>query len=104
MKSNISNIFKSSPTGIAEKSKETTSVVEHHMQEDDLTHPGLYRFKRNSLPVSSYRPQFDKSEVLNNSPKEKNEQWDLYPGLIREIENEGTPEQVEKLHQMQRSL
>jgi hypothetical protein len=104
MNSNLSNIFKAAPTGLVEKSKENTSVVEHHMQEDDLTHPGLYRFKRNSPPISNYRPQFDKAEETVSNPKEMDQNWDLYPGLIREIENEGTPEQVEKLHQMQRSL
>lgn len=83
--------------------KETTAVVEHPMTEDDLTHPGLYRFKRNSLPCYTYHQSTMKEEEAKNasSATKSTCDWDLYPGLIRNIENEGTPEQVEKLHRME---
>ncbi|KAI8080110.1 uncharacterized protein B0P05DRAFT_540019 [Gilbertella persicaria] len=80
----------------------TTAVVEHAMSEDDLTHPCLYRFKRNNMPCHfNYHPKFT-SDVPSHTPT--SDSWDLYPSLIREIENEGSPEQVEKLHQMQRTV
>lgn len=37
----------------------------------------------------------------NNASTSNNADWDLYPGSIRNIENDGTLEQVDKLHRMQ---
>ncbi|KAI7892681.1 uncharacterized protein EV154DRAFT_395967, partial [Mucor mucedo] len=62
-----------------------TAVVEHPMTEDDLTHPALYRFKRNSLPCYTYHKSTANDKVINNSVS--NADWDLYPALIRTIEN-----------------
>ncbi|KAI8369015.1 hypothetical protein BD560DRAFT_398342 [Blakeslea trispora] len=82
------------------QTKQTTAVVEHAMTDDDLTHPSLYRFKRNSLPCHfNYRPKF-KSDIVQTEATVDSD-WDLYPGLLRDIENEGSAEQVKKLHQMQ---
>lgn len=92
-------------TAIIERAKEVTAIVEHPMTEDDLTHPGLYRFKKNSAPCYTYRI----SHTENNEPKpnatdSSSTDWDLYPGLMRDIENEGSREQVEKLHRMQQKI
>lgn len=87
--------------------KTSTAVVEHPMTEDDLTHPGLYRFKRNSIPCYTYHQPTvnDKVKTNANATSSSSEvDWDLYPGVMRGIENEGTPEQVEKLHRMQHNM
>ncbi|GAA5812697.1 hypothetical protein MFLAVUS_006155 [Mucor flavus] len=101
---NLPMIYKKTETSVIERTKQETAVVEHAMTEDDLTHPALYRHKMNSLPGFSYR----KYHVDQNSQQNKNSSagsdWDLYPGLIRNIENEGTPEQVDKLHRMEHNL
>lgn len=81
--------------------KQQTSVVEHPMTEDDLTHPALYRFKRNNLPC--YRHKSSNDKVIY-TPAMNNTDWDLYPALIRTIENSGTPEQVEALHRMEHTI
>lgn len=82
--------------------RQQTAVVEHPMTEDDLTHPALYRFKRNSLPCYTHHKSKANDKVNCNSSGDAD--WDLYPALIRNIENSGTPEQVEELHRMEHRI
>ncbi|KAI8647734.1 hypothetical protein BD408DRAFT_321037, partial [Parasitella parasitica] len=62
-----------------------TSIMEHPMTEDDLTHPGLYRFKKNSPPCYTYHGKTKKQAIPEQPSSLGN--WDLYPGLIRDIVN-----------------
>lgn len=88
-------------TSIIERPRQETAVVEHAMTEDDLTHPALYRQKMNCLPGSTYRKYTANLKAIDNCNISTDTDWDLYPSLIRNIENSGTPEQVEKLHRME---
>lgn len=90
-------------TSVIERPKEETSIMEHPMTEDDLTHPGLYRFKKNSPTCYTYHSNKPAKQVTYTQPQSPGD-WDLYPGLIRDIINEGSQEQVEKLQKMQKSL
>lgn len=105
---NLPMMHKKPDTAIIERVKQVTAVVEHPMTEDDLTHPGLYRFKKNSMPCYTYHQPAnnltDKSSEGNTTCSSSEVDWDLYPGVMRTIENEGTPDQVEKLHQMQHNM
>lgn len=84
---------------------------------DNLTHPRMYRDFINH-PQSSQQPHqhspssssagVDKDGTAIKPTKagqgqQQEDQWDLYPQLIREIENTGTPEEVEHLHDLERS-
>lgn len=92
-------------TAIKEFQKKETGIMEHPMTEEDLTHPGLYRHKMNSMPCSySYTKPSNQAKSSNSNSNSSTNDWDLYPGLIRDIVNEGSPEQVEKLQQMQQNL
>ncbi|KAG2230797.1 hypothetical protein BDF21DRAFT_431939 [Thamnidium elegans] len=101
---NLPMIYKKTETSVIERTKQETAVVEHAMTEDDLTHPALYRYKMNSLPGCNYRKYHANQNPQQNNNSSRDSNWDLYPGLIRNIENEGTPEQVDKLHHMEQSL
>ncbi|KAI8379656.1 uncharacterized protein BYT42DRAFT_496134 [Radiomyces spectabilis] len=46
---------------------------------------------KDTLPPHSNEPR--KSQDYN--------EWDLYPGKIRQVENQGTPEQVKHLHELE---
>ncbi|KAF7724068.1 hypothetical protein EC973_001401 [Apophysomyces ossiformis] len=68
--------------------------------DNTLTHPMMYRQAINETDTATYNyttPMVPSKAACN--PEEAN--WDCYPGLVREIENEGSPEQVERLHQME---
>ncbi|KAI8993440.1 hypothetical protein BDB01DRAFT_776338 [Pilobolus umbonatus] len=67
--------------------KEVTAVVEHSIQEEDLTHPALYRFKMNTAPVFHYS-RSPTQLPINNATTNYND-WDLYPSLMRSAINEG---------------
>ncbi|KAI7871776.1 hypothetical protein BDF14DRAFT_1878124 [Spinellus fusiger] len=71
---------------------------------DNLTHPLLYRNfvnnKKNENCTSNINLQREKTEPVPIRNKEQCS-WDLYPNMIREIENKGTPEQVKQLHEME---
>ncbi|KAI8138080.1 hypothetical protein BJV82DRAFT_524025 [Fennellomyces sp. T-0311] len=76
--------------------------------QDTLTHPPLYRQAMNSPPANSSenQPKKTKKEEWIPPPQptsDSEEHWDCYPRLARSIENQGTPEQVEQLHQIQQA-
>ncbi|KAI9480823.1 MAG: hypothetical protein EXX96DRAFT_564238, partial [Benjaminiella poitrasii] len=103
---NLKNKQQCTTTAVVERPtrQETTAVVEHSMTEDDLTHPTLYRFKMNSIPCNNFhKAKYNtSSNTRSNSNGEVNSaDWDLYPGLMRDIENEGSPKLVEELHKME---
>lgn len=78
--------------------------------QDAFTHPMLYRESVNS-PKSSQDQKLHqkgcqcgkKQAIKFPAPKQEKEEpcWDCYPHIARKIENEGTPEQVEQLHEME---
>ncbi|KAI9011986.1 hypothetical protein CLU79DRAFT_771509 [Phycomyces nitens] len=71
---------------------------------EELTHPLLYRDSVNH-PDSCCNKKCPKSpgEIIEPRPtkNEDKDNWDLYPNMIREVENKGTPEQVEHLHELE---
>ncbi|KAG2232749.1 hypothetical protein INT48_001103 [Thamnidium elegans] len=51
---------------------------------DATTHPSVYR------------------DTINQKNESKGQDdWDLYPNMIRQVENQGSPEQVEHLHDLE---
>ncbi|KAF1796850.1 hypothetical protein FB192DRAFT_1403992 [Mucor lusitanicus] len=83
--------MKNNTTSIIERPKEETSIMEHPMTEDDLTHPGLYRFKKNSPTCYTYHGRKSNEQAPLSSAQPSNPgDWDLYPGLRRDIVNEGS--------------
>lgn len=80
-------------TAIKEYQKKQTGVMEHPMTEEDLTHPGLYRYKMNTTPCYSYtkRNSQQDNKQMNSNATSCTDDWDLYPGLMRDIVNEGSP-------------
>ncbi|KAI9308519.1 hypothetical protein BJ944DRAFT_260083 [Cunninghamella echinulata] len=76
-----------------------------------FTHPQLYREYINH-PSKSDNKKKEATALNNKSNQDKksasttagsDDEWDLYPKLVRDIENHGTPEQVEHLHQLERT-
>ncbi|KAG0743858.1 hypothetical protein G6F16_008363 [Rhizopus arrhizus] len=65
---------------------------------DTLTHPSVYRDT-----INCQRRKSDTTDVNMKTQNEtkQNQDWDLYPQLIRKIENEGSEEQVKRLHQLE---
>ncbi|KAI9271703.1 hypothetical protein BDA99DRAFT_500756 [Phascolomyces articulosus] len=64
--------------------------------------------KDQSLSSSTIQKQKDDDEGwmppirrASNENEHSEEYWDCYPNLARNIENQGTPEQVEQLHELQ---
>ncbi|ORE08224.1 hypothetical protein BCV72DRAFT_272081 [Rhizopus microsporus var. microsporus] len=69
---------------------------------DTLTHPSLYRESVNGASGTS------SSHGNNTFPtqakkEQEGDDWDLYPQLVRKIENEGSKEQVKHLHELENS-
>jgi hypothetical protein len=101
---NLPMLYQGKSTAIKEYQKKETGVMEYPFSEEDLTHPGLYRHRMNSATCYSYtKPNTSSKHMQVESNTTTSSDWDLYPGLIRDIVNEGSPEQVEKLQQMQQS-
>ncbi|KAI7874409.1 hypothetical protein K492DRAFT_174516 [Lichtheimia hyalospora FSU 10163] len=79
--------------------------------QDAFTHPMLYRETMNSPKANNDNKephrkdcQCGKKQAIKiPTPKQEKEEpcWDCYPHLVRKIENEGTPEQVEQLHELE---
>ncbi|KAG1179122.1 hypothetical protein G6F70_002698 [Rhizopus microsporus] len=66
----------------------TTAVIEYSIQEDDLTHPALYRFKRNNSPSCyTYHPKQTTPAINNNNDNRSKPDYDLYPSVMRDIKN-----------------
>ncbi|KAI8967490.1 hypothetical protein BDF20DRAFT_806501, partial [Mycotypha africana] len=63
----------------------TTAVVEYPLQDDDLTHPGLYRYKINTMPHYPYHSR--PTRTTKKLKEDEDCDWDLYPTIMREIEN-----------------
>ncbi|KAI8081706.1 uncharacterized protein BX664DRAFT_341073 [Halteromyces radiatus] len=77
---------------------------------DHLTHPQMYRQSINHSQSSITKNQSKKEQIIfdwnkMNQQQEQGQQdlWDLYPQLIRDIENKGTREQVKHLHDLENS-
>ncbi|RCH88883.1 hypothetical protein CU097_008467 [Rhizopus azygosporus] len=69
---------------------------------DTLTHPSLYRESVNGS--SSTSSSHDNNTFPTQAKKEREgDNWDLYPQLVRKIENEGSKEQVKHLHDLEKS-
>ncbi|KAI8081797.1 uncharacterized protein B0P05DRAFT_538092 [Gilbertella persicaria] len=65
---------------------------------DTMTHPSLYRDS-----VNCKVGQKIDSDIKCQEQKQATNQadWDLYPQMIRKVENEGSPKDVEHLHQLE---
>ncbi|KAL0077701.1 hypothetical protein J3Q64DRAFT_1128099 [Phycomyces blakesleeanus] len=73
---------------------------------EELTHPLLYRDSvnhPNPCCNKAKSPSKSPDEIIEPRPAkaEDKDNWDLYPNMIREVENKGTPEQVERLHELE---
>ncbi|KAG2204462.1 hypothetical protein INT47_005253 [Mucor saturninus] len=68
---------------------------------DTMTHPSCYRDamngKMNQKLTGVNVEQTKKSQESNEND------WDLYPQMIRKVENEGSAKQVEHLHELEHS-
>jgi hypothetical protein len=66
---------------------------------DAMTHPSVYRDTVNER-VNSKVTGGNVSCSKSNEKKYEND-WDLYPQMIRKVENEGNSKQIEHLHQLE---
>jgi hypothetical protein len=66
---------------------------------DAMTHPSVYRDTINCKVGQKIDGDY------KCTPQEESgyDNWDLYPQMIRKIENEGSPKDVEHLHQLERT-
>jgi hypothetical protein len=69
---------------------------------DVTTNPSAYRDAINERVCLKINNEF-KGQPQKQCESGSNE-WDLYPQLIRKIENEGSPNDVEELHKIERTL
>ncbi|KAG2212878.1 hypothetical protein INT46_009670 [Mucor plumbeus] len=69
---------------------------------DCMTHPSVYRDTINERNGQKIDNGF-KCSSTTTAQKEK-EDWDLYPQMIRKVENEGTAKDVAHLHDMEHTL
>ncbi|CAO3617657.1 unnamed protein product [Mucor hiemalis] len=70
-------------------------------QDDEaMTHPSVYRDTVNGRACQNVTggKTCDKTAKANEGPQDN---WDLYPNMIRKVENEGSPAQVEHLHELE---
>ncbi|KAI9277582.1 hypothetical protein BY458DRAFT_504502 [Sporodiniella umbellata] len=68
---------------------------------DTLTHPSAYRDAINCQRQSSHGSE-DQVCQKQQVTKQEGDQWDLYPSMIRKVENEGTQKEVEHLHELEK--
>ncbi|KAI8347619.1 hypothetical protein EDC96DRAFT_521064, partial [Choanephora cucurbitarum] len=75
------------------------SNQENKQDIDTMTHPSLYRDSVNCQVT----PKIDGQGVncANQKDNSTNQDWDLYPQMIRKVENEGNQKQVEHLHELE---
>jgi hypothetical protein len=64
---------------------------------DAMTHPSLYRDTING----KVGQKIDSDYKCTPQKENASDNWDLYPQMIRKVENEGSPKQVEHLHQLE---
>lgn len=66
---------------------------------DAMTHPSVYRDTINER----VNPKVTGTNMTCSENKEKKceNDWDLYPNMIRKVENEGDSKQVEHLHRLE---
>lgn len=70
---------------------------------DAMTHPSVYRDTMNGKKCEKIDNGFKCSSTAQK-PKEDSEDWDLYPQMIRKVENEGTAADVQHLHELEHTL
>ncbi|CEP18712.1 hypothetical protein [Parasitella parasitica] len=68
---------------------------------DTTTHPSVYRDTINQKQCDKIDNGFTCSAQKS---KEECENWDLYPQMIRKVENEGSPKDVQRLHKLEHTL
>ncbi|KAI8989510.1 hypothetical protein BDB01DRAFT_782171 [Pilobolus umbonatus] len=66
---------------------------------DSLTHPLVHRASVNGHVDSKI--ECDKLKAQPDVANDNYNNWDLYPQVIRNIENQGTEEQVKHLHELE---
>ncbi|CAO3703444.1 unnamed protein product [Rhizopus stolonifer] len=65
-----------------------------------LTHPSVYRDTVNCQANNS--STVDANTQTQTKSEQDNDNWDLYPQLIRKVENEGSENQVKHLHELEK--
>ncbi|KAF1797620.1 hypothetical protein FB192DRAFT_1400776, partial [Mucor lusitanicus] len=70
---------------------------------DAMTHPSVYRDTVNGKKCEKIDNEF-KCDTADNKPKQDSEDWDLYPQMIRKVENEGTAKDVQHLHELEHTI
>lgn len=76
------------------------SNINNNQADDAATHPSVYRDTVNQ----TVSPKVTGCNVTAQGQKTENkceDDWDLYPNMIRKVENEGTAKQVEHLHELE---
>lgn len=65
-----------------------------------MTHPSVYRDTVNGRVCQNVTGGSE--PITTEKSKTSNEDnWDLYPNMIRKVENEGSSAQVEHLHELE---
>ncbi|KAL9548772.1 hypothetical protein PS6_006432 [Mucor atramentarius] len=88
-----------------EKMSDTTKNQQQAQAQDidAMTHPSVYRDTMNGKKCEKIDNGFKCSSTAQK-PKEDSEDWDLYPQMIRKVENEGTAKEVQHLHELEHTL
>lgn len=77
------------------------SDINNKKNDDEaMTHPSVYRDTVNGRACQNVTggKTCDNTKKANESTEDN---WDLYPNMIRKVENEGSPAQVEHLHELE---
>ncbi|KAK4516359.1 uncharacterized protein ATC70_011330 [Mucor velutinosus] len=69
---------------------------------DAMTHPSVYRDTVNGKKCEKIDNGFKCSNT--DKTKQDTEDWDLYPQMIRKVENEGTAKDVQHLHDLEHTI
>lgn len=67
------------------------------------THPSAYRDAMNGKVCQKINNEI-KGEQQSQKQSQSSQDWDLYPQVIRKIENEGTEKDVKQLHKIEHTL
>jgi hypothetical protein len=70
-------------------------MISKETQDQVTTHPLLYRYFVNDRKMVVFQ------ELVKSEKVDVNEHADCYPMVIKNIENQGTMEQVKKLHDLE---
>lgn len=69
--------------------------------DESLTHPQAYRDAINGKIATTIKDS-DQFPCKSASACSSDKDWDMYPQLIRTIENQGSEKQVNQLHEIEK--